>query len=134
MRRVLTQQERQSQSDWRSQRRAWTLELATLLRRIPDSLKALQQAQRAILATPHSTNPIPPLSDRGILVSTLASSRPAGGALVGALAAVAAAQGEAMLQLAVLAETLRRLRVLATWQLSEEDAAELHLRLVPEVR
>lgn len=54
--------------------------------------------------------------------------------MVGTLAAVAAAQGEAMLQLAVLAETLRRLRVLTTWQLSENDAAELHLHIIPEVQ
>ena len=51
-----------------------------------------------------------------------------------AVAAVAAARGAALLQLAVLTEMLRSLRVLATWRLSGDDAAELGLRLIPEVR
>ena len=73
-------------------------------------------------------------SSGGFRVSGLASSGAASGSLAAAVTAVAGAQREALLRLAVLAEALRSLRALASWQLPAADGARLRMHVIPNVR
>lgn len=69
----------------------------------------------------------------GFSVNGLSSGGAASG-LAAAVAAVAGAQREALLGLAVLAEALRSLRALASWQLPAADGARLRMHVIPDVR
>ena len=130
--RGLSPQDTARQSAWRARRRGWTLQVATLLSSLPSLPDTLRAAQHSLSASA-SAAAAHTAAGSSLSVGEMASSPAASRAVVAATAAAAAAQVGATLRLAVLAEMLLSLRVVAAWQLPPADAAKLRWRLVPEV-